>query len=155
MRRSEHEILDEDTILAIINHCDTIRIGMWDGTRPYILPVNFGVMCSAQKIIFYIHGARTGNKFELLQKYPDVCVEGDQNYGYVSCGKCGYTCRYESFIAYGKAALCTQEEALQGIQCLLNHCDIQDEDCCDDKMLEHTAVWKITISTITAKRNHR
>ena len=57
MRRKDREITDFNIMLAIVEECDIIRIGLADGEFPYIVPVNFAYTVENQQLKFYIHGA--------------------------------------------------------------------------------------------------
>ena len=37
------EVKEEREVAAILARCTTVRIGMTDGERPYIMPVSFGL----------------------------------------------------------------------------------------------------------------
>lgn len=42
MRRTDREVQDMTDVLDILNRCDTIRIGMQDQQRPYVVPGPLG-----------------------------------------------------------------------------------------------------------------
>ena len=88
MRRKDREVTDFDKIVEIIEECDTIRIGLYDGEFPYIVPMNFGYEILDGQICFYIHGAAAGRKYELMKKLKKCSFEMD----------CGHRleCLYES-----------------------------------------------------------
>ena len=49
MRRKDRELTEQAEILRLLARCDTVRLGLWDGTRPYVVPVSFGwrrTLCS-------------------------------------------------------------------------------------------------------------
>ena len=51
-----------------------MRIGLADGDFPYIVPLNFAYTVSGKQLDFYIHGALSGRKYELMKR----------------CGKCSF-----------------------------------------------------------------
>lgn len=77
MRRKDREVLDFNKIIEIIDECSIIRLGLSDGLFPYIVPVNFSYEVVESKIYFYIHGALSGRKYELLSKNPYCSFEMD------------------------------------------------------------------------------
>ena len=62
MRRKDREVTDFKTILAIIDECDIIRIGLADGDFPYIVPLNFAYAVHGNQIDFFVHGDMAGRK---------------------------------------------------------------------------------------------
>ena len=74
MRRKEREVTDFNSILEIIDECRIMRIGLADGDFPYIVPLNFAYTVSGKQLDFYIHGALSGRKYELMKR----------------CGKCSF-----------------------------------------------------------------
>ena len=42
MRRKDREVTDRNQIAAIMDSCDTCRLGLTDGQVPYIVPLSFG-----------------------------------------------------------------------------------------------------------------
>lgn len=67
MRRKDREVTDFNAIIDIIDECDIIRLGIADGSFPYIVPVNFAYTVEREQICFYIHGAMAGKKYEMLK----------------------------------------------------------------------------------------
>lgn len=77
MRRKDRETTDFNTILAIIDECDIIRIGLAYGDFPYIVPLNFAYTVHGKQIDFYVHGAMAGRKYELMEKNGKCSFEMD------------------------------------------------------------------------------
>ena len=77
MRRKDREVTDFDTITAIIDQCNIIRIGLADGDFPYIVPLNFAYTVSGKQVDFYIHGAMSGRKYELMKQNQKCSFEMD------------------------------------------------------------------------------
>lgn len=42
MRRTDRQVKDFSEICAILDKCQVMRLGLCDGQRPYVVPVNFG-----------------------------------------------------------------------------------------------------------------
>ena len=71
MRRKDREVTDNKRINEIIMYCDTLRLGIIDGSVPYIVPVSFGYEENQGKKTFYFHGAgegRTGTETLCFQR---------------------------------------------------------------------------------------
>lgn len=150
MRKGLREITDMEEILDIIRNTQTIRLGIFGEKYPYVVPVSFGYDYSDGRLCFYFHGAKEGQKFDLLEKNPYVCVEGDIFYRFKKTAA-SVTCLYESFIAYGKAALLSEDEAYSGLEKILGHCGYP-EATVNEKCAEKTAVFRITVEQISGKR---
>ena len=151
MRKANREITDFQEKVALLERCDTIRLGITDSDAPYIVPVSFGYEVTGETITVYFHGAVAGRKFELLNRHPRVCVEADVCNGFVDNGEGGFTCDYESLIGWGNAVLLEGEEAEKGVRLLMEHCGY-GEYACGGEVMKITAVHKITLDTLTGKR---
>lgn len=151
MRKNDREITRFEEIVALVERCDTLRLGIADDQAPYVVPVSFGYEVVDGKIVLYFHGAVAGKKYELLQKNPRICVEGDLSHGYKDNGHGGVTCDYESFIGYGDVELLTGAEADKGIERLMAHCGFP-EYACTPEVMAFTAVYRIKADEIAGKR---
>lgn len=152
MNRKDRAITDPTDCIQLLHRCDTIRLGLWDGTAPYVVPVSFGMEVVGGQVILYFHGASQGKKVDCLAAYPKVCVEADLFYQ-VEPTKIGITTRYESVIGFGTATKVEGEEKVHGLRLLLaryHSADYPVERC---RGLTHTAVYKITLDSLTGKRN--
>jgi hypothetical protein len=101
----------------ILKHAEVGRIGLCDGSTPYVIPLNFAYMPG--KIGF--HCDWTGKKLELIAKNPRCCFEVDEYKGEV-----GYhydaLCHldYDSVIAMGTAHIEKDEEKVYAFFQLLH-----------------------------------
>ena len=77
MRKANRAITDFDEIKALIDSCDTIRLGFVDGDEAYIVPLSFGFEAENGEFTFYVHGAKVGRRHTLAAKSSRVCVEAD------------------------------------------------------------------------------
>ena len=104
MRRRDREITDPAAILAIVDECEVLRLGLADGDYPYIVPVNFAYRMEDGVLCFYIHGAMAGRKYMLLSENPVCSFEMDVPLG-IECipEKGDATMRYRSVM--GKASV--------------------------------------------------
>lgn len=111
MRRKDREITDLEEIMNIIRACRVCRLGMADGDRPYVVPLNFGVQMENGAVTLYFHGAKEGRKLDILRKNPAVCVEFDLGHqlleGDVPCA-CSFA--YESVIGFGRGEILERHE---------------------------------------------
>ena len=74
MRRKDREITDPEKIRAVIGECAVCRLGLADGKRVYVVPVNFGHVEEAGRHVLYFHGAKEGRKMDLIRQtgYPSL-----------------------------------------------------------------------------------
>lgn len=102
MRRTDRQVKDFSEICAILDKCQVMRLGLCDGQRPYVVPVNFGYEVRQGQIWLYFHCANQGRKLDMLKRNPSVCFEMDCEHDLVldptPCA-CGY--RFASVIGEG------------------------------------------------------
>ena len=67
MRRKDREITDLNEIIKIVSECDVLHLGMCDNGVPYVVPVNFGFTYEDETFTFYVHGAASGKKIDILK----------------------------------------------------------------------------------------
>ena len=75
MRRSDREIKDFDSIVAVMQKCDVCRLALNNDGYPYILPLNFGLTVADGRIELYFHGAMEGLKYELMERSEEHTSE--------------------------------------------------------------------------------
>ncbi len=153
MRRKDREVTDLTKITDILNRCNTIRLGIHGTDYPYVVPLSFGLEIIDNTPIVYFHCAQEGLKIELLEKSPNVCVEGDI-FHKVEKTENGITTRYESIIAQGKCEFATSpDEIKHGLRLINQHYGYDDYPLERCKGLAHLKIGKITLHKITGKRN--
>ncbi|MBE0558594.1 MAG: pyridoxamine 5'-phosphate oxidase family protein [Proteobacteria bacterium] len=150
MRRAEREIKDTKAIRAIMEEARVCRIGLSDGGMPYIVPMNFGL----GENCIYLHCAAQGRKLDIIRRNDRVCSEVDL-FREVILGQsaCGCSCRYESVIGFGRAAIVEEpDEKRTALDRIMEHYDVQGKVIYPDDILEKTTVIRIAIESLTAKR---
>jgi len=152
MRRIDREIRDFEEIVDVLRRCDTLRIGMFNGEYPYVVPVSFGMDVIDKEVVIYFHGAAQGQKGECLRANNHVCVEGDIFYK-VEPMQHGITARYESIIGFGTVEVTDEEEKLYGLKKMVEHYHYPDYPLDRCRGLSHTTVYKIRLNQLTGKRN--
>ena len=155
MRRTDREVTDFETILAIIDECNIIRIGLADGDFPYIVPLNFAYVVHGKQIDFYVHGAMTGRKYELMKRLGKCSFEMDIPIE-VDCiiEKKDVTMRYKSIMGTAAITFLDGEEKQNAVEHIIM--DRYDETRNFDynrAALSRTAVAKLTVIELTAKVN--
>ncbi|MCL1802645.1 MAG: pyridoxamine 5'-phosphate oxidase family protein [Eubacteriaceae bacterium] len=154
MRRKDRQVDSFDDIVGILDRADTIRVGFNGDPYPYVVALSFGYRAENRQISIYFHGAKAGYKHELIKQNPNVCVQADILHGYIQ-DKGSYSALYESFTGFGEVKQALGDEALQGLDLLLEHCGFEAAGSYSETELEATLVYKIELNSYTAKRNLR
>ena len=152
MNRKEREIKDTSDIVDVLKRCNTIRLGLINNGKPYVVPVSFGFDIENGRIVIYFHGAVLGLKCDCIAENNNVCVEADIFYK-VEQTEIGITARYESVIGNGVVCRVDGEQKIYGLRKLVEHYGYTDYPIERCKGLDHTAVYKIVLSEISGKRN--
>ncbi len=153
MRRKDREVTDFAEIIDILERCNTIRLGIQGPDFPYVVPLSFGLEVIDNTPIIYFHCAIEGLKIELLEKSPNVCVEGDI-FHKTELIKHRITARYESIIAQGKCEFLTDpDEIKHGLRLINKHYGYDDFPLEKCKSLVNLRVGKVTLHKITGKHN--
>lgn len=157
MRRKDREIADFDTIIKMMKECRIVRLGIHDKSEPdfpYVVPMNFAFRTEGEKIFLYIHGAKSGRRWELLQNtdFCSVQMEKDDGMELIPSAK-DITERYRSIMAKAKIRLLEGEELVRGIELCVN----RDEQCrnfdWNRAALSRVAVWELELFCVSAKWN--
>lgn len=152
MRRVDREMKNAEEIFEVLQKCDTLSIGFNGTVYPYVVPVSFGVVRKEDSVTLYFHGAKQGEKAARIASNPKVCVEGHIFYK-VEPTQCGITAHYESIIGFGIVENVDEDEAVYGLQSIIDHYHYSDYPIEKCKELQMTKVYKITLDKLTGKRN--
>lgn len=151
MLRKDREIKEFDEIAALLNRCDTIRLGLNGEKHPYIVPLSFGMEVKEGKITVYFHGAKRGYKHELILRDSHACIEADFCHGFAR-DDTSATTMYESVIGFGNVEIIEGDEAVHGLEVLLSHCGFEGLEV-DRNLMRATMVYKVTLESVTGKRH--
>ncbi len=150
MRRLDREIKDPKTIRAIMEEARVCRIGLSDDGMPYVVPMNFGL----GENCLYLHCAGEGRKLGILRRNDRVCFEMDLYRGVIlGQSPCGCSCRYESVIGFGRAAIVEDSgEKKAALDRIMEHYGEKVPPAYKEDIFIKTTVIRIMIERITAKR---
>lgn len=143
---------DRSAIIDLLGRCDTLRLGLIDGNRPYVVPISFGMDVQDDQIVLYFHGAKKGLKIDCIRSNPNVCVEGDIFIKTEAVGH-GITTRYESVIGFGTACEVEGEDKMHGLKTILDHYGYSDYPLDETSGVCHACVYKIVLTSVTGKHN--
>ncbi len=155
MRRKDREVTDFSKIVAIIEECEIIRLGLSDGDFPYVVPVNFAYTVDGTQICFYIHGAMAGRKYELMNKNKKCSFEMDIPLK-MECiyEKKDVTMRYKSVMGTASISFLSDEEKQNAIDnVIMARYEETKAFEYNKAALSRTAVAKLAVLNITAKVN--
>lgn len=158
MRRKDREVTDFETIRQIIDSCEVLHIGLADPEDPlypYIVPLNFGYTANDQnEVRFYIHGARAGRKFELMQKvgHCSFQMECDAVIEPIPQAK-NVTTRYKSLMGKADLTLLEGDAAVHALEVLMSRREDTRNFEWNRIAVPHTAVWELKVTELTAKAN--
>jgi len=152
MRRHDKDIRDRELIDRIMAKAQVCRLGLCKDNRAYVVPVSFGYDGS----FIYFHTAREGMKINYIASNRTVCFESDYDVKVIENETlaCRWTQSFYSVIGFGTIEEIT--EAVQKIYALnqiMKHYSGR-EWAFDERLLEETRLWRISIEQITGKKSH-
>ncbi|NLT92555.1 MAG: pyridoxamine 5'-phosphate oxidase family protein [Actinobacteria bacterium] len=152
MRNTKKEITDREELHRILDQAMVMRLGMIDGERPYVVPLNFAREGEA----IWFHGAAAGHKLDCLRAAPAVCIEVDRFIGLrTGPGACDdWSSAYESVIGFGTAEIVEDAaEKLHGLRVLMGKHSGREDWEFSEASVKGTAVVRIRLDTLTGKRS--
>ncbi|MBW2618458.1 MAG: pyridoxamine 5'-phosphate oxidase family protein [Deltaproteobacteria bacterium] len=151
MRLKEREITDRTAIEEIIKRAKVCRLGLCDGGKPYIIPMNFGYKYGC----FFLHSAKAGRKLELLAANDRVCIEIDLDIKPLPNDKpCDWGFAYKSVVAKGRAKfLSDPNEKLSGLKVIVTQQTGKGEgwELTDDDAAQ-VEVFRVDVEELTGKQ---
>lgn len=153
MRRAEREVTEETHIREILEGCETLRLGLWDGEEVYVVPVSYGYLYEEGRCTLYFHGSAQGRKVEVLARGGNVGFELDRGAELVAAEvACGHSTRYQSIVGSGEAQrLVDPEEKRLALRQIMRHYTGREAWDFPAAALEKTAVWALRAHWLTAK----
>jgi len=154
MRRQERNVEDTAIQERIIRESFYMSLGMVDGGRPYVVPLNFGYEPGK----LYVHCAREGRKMDILRQSGGVVPVFALFVGKGSLldrgrGACGLSARYASVMAEGTAKEVTDDaERLHGMRAIMRQTGAPQYDLHSADM-KNTCIICITVTSLCAKMN--
>ena len=152
MRNAKKQIVDRDELHRILDEAMVMRLGMLDGDRPYVVPLNF----AREGEDLWFHAAKAGHKLDCLRATPAVCVEVDHFLGLrngpSACDD--WSSNYESVIGFGTAEIvddpATKRHALRVI--MHKYSGREDWDFAEASVRGTVAV-RIRLDSLSGKRS--
>ncbi len=142
---------DRKEIETIIRSCKTCYLAVSDGSKPYVLPMNFALDGSDAVVL---HGAQEGRLWEILKKNPLVCINWTSGeelaWQDIQVG-CSYRVKSRSVIVEGMAELVEDyDEKYRLLQVLMSqYSDLEFRF--NPPAVKNVAVYKVRIQQVSAK----
>lgn len=153
MRRTDREVTDPVKIREIITACDCCRLGLRDGERTYVVPLDFGFVEEDGRYAFYFHGAKEGRKMDLIRRTGWAAFEMDAGHEWV-VGESAQetTSRFQCVMGGGPVTILeTAEEKRAGLLAILAHTTGRDQWDLGGAVLENTQVFRLDAEELTCK----
>ncbi|PID75595.1 MAG: pyridoxamine 5'-phosphate oxidase [Deltaproteobacteria bacterium] len=149
MRRKDKEITSKETIEKIIRSSQICRLGLSDGSQPYIVPLSFGY----DNETLFFHSAREGKKVAFIKKNPHVCFEFEHNTSLVeSDTPCSWGMQYQSVIGFGEAEIVEDiDEKKEALGIIMQQYSTKKFEF-PDAAIQKTFVFKVKINEMTGKQ---
>ena len=153
MRRTDREVTDNRQIQSIIEQAKVVHIGMVDGSRPYVVPMQYGFVFADGQLTLYVHCAKEGRKLDIIKKNPRVFIELETEAAIISGGDipCKYGSEYASVMGDGTVVVVEDvAEKIFGLQLLMKTQTGRDFDI-SEQITKSVTVLRIDVPHVTAK----
>lgn len=154
MRRTDRAVTDEADILDILSRCEVLHLAINTGAAPYLLPVSFGM--EPDGMTFYIHGAMSGLKYELLAQDNRVGFQLECTHGLVLEEE-NHSCSvdYESVMGWGLMDELTEEgEKRHALDRIMHQYHAEDFPY-NPAHIPKTRILRLRVQERTAKRRKK
>jgi nitroimidazol reductase NimA-like FMN-containing flavoprotein (pyridoxamine 5'-phosphate oxidase superfamily) len=153
MRKKNREITEFDEILNIMKRCDVCRLALNDDGYPYIIPLNFGIDISGEKISLIFHSALEGRKIDLIKNDNRASFEMDCGHMLQYFEDKGYcTMAYESVTGYGRIRILSEDEKHEALKKLMAHYHPGKDTYFNPAAISRTLVYALDVEQLTGKR---
>lgn len=152
LTRREREITDIEKITEILNKENIVHIGLVDGNKPYVVPMNYGFTMENGKLTLYLHGATEGKKLDLMRANPNVffSIESEVT-AFSGSVACQYGTSYSSIMGEGTAEILENpQDKMAGLSIFMKSQTGLDFQF-NERMVSAVAVIRIDVSSFTAK----
>ena len=153
MRRVDREITDKKEIESILERGFALHLGLVDGIRPYVVPLNYAY-CDG---IIYVHCASQGKKLDLLNANNNVYFEVDITKSKIEMEgdqPCDWGTAFESVMGFGTAEILEDvNEKINGLNAIVGRYS-PGKFKFPESEVKATTVIKIKIEEMTGKKAH-
>jgi uncharacterized protein len=135
---------------AVLAEAMVLHLGMCDGDRPYVVPMNFAYAGGA----IYMHCAAEGRKIDVLRRNPNVFFTAETGVEVVAGGVgCGCSTKYRCVMGEGVVEFVTDRAGkIAGLDALMARL-VKGPYKYDERSVEKTCVIRVRVTSMTGKRN--
>ena len=151
MRRKDRQVTDQAEIYRVLRECEVCRVGFFDGTEVYIVPMNFGYEEKDGKLTLYFHSAGQGRKVGLFAEGGKAGFEMDCGHQLVTAEKaCDYSAQFQSIIGTGRTYEVAEEKKLNAMNCLMAHYTDRELEF-DPAVLKRVRMFALEVEELSCK----
>ena len=153
MRRKDREVAGLENILAILDSCEMLRLGLCFEDKPYVVPMNFAFEVVNENVYIYLHCASEGKKLDIISKNNNVCFEADCSYKTLKSEiACHWSAEYASVIGEGNIAVLTDEaQKIKALNVFMKRYGYEGTPDYSSQALSGVTVMQISVFSITGK----
>jgi uncharacterized protein len=150
MRRVDKEITDRGELRRILSEARICRLAMWDGERPYLVPLTFAL--DGDDLV--LHSARNGRKLDVLRRTPSVCFEVEEGVEVVRAATaCGFSMRFRTVIGFGVVEFVDDRDERARLLALFGARFGAPPGPVPESELERTCLLRVRVHELTGKRS--
>ena len=152
MTKREYQITDEQQIIAILDAGKVLHLGLAVDNEPYVVPMNYGYVLEAGKLVLYLHSALRGKKLDMIRANSRVFFEIDCDLmPFEGKVPCQYGLAYSSVMGRGKAVIVEDVVEKKKAMSVLMKTQTGKNFTFEDRLVSIVAVIRIDVSEYTAK----
>ncbi|MCL1827824.1 MAG: pyridoxamine 5'-phosphate oxidase family protein, partial [Candidatus Cloacimonetes bacterium] len=152
----EKEITQIKDILAILSKCKVCRLGLVEGDRPYIIPLNYGFIWENEKLTLLFHSATEGKKLDIIKANNNACFEIDCDTMLKEGDTaCDFAYAYKSVIGFGAIEYITGlKDKIFSLNTIIQHQTGKNTfyDFTEEQ-IKNVCIYKIICTSFTGKQN--
>lgn len=163
MRLAKREVREANALRAIVDSCQTVRVGTVDEEGMFIVPMSFGYdweldESGTPRLTLWLHSAGAGRKAAAFgangNAGVDVAIEMDCEDGVITGPyACSYSFAYRSIMGTGRIYPITSgEDKVYGLTRIMEHMAPGAPQALGPGVLDRTTVWRIDVARFTGKQ---
>ena len=167
MRLAKREVREANALRAIVDSCQTVRVGAVDEEGMFIVPMSFGYdweldESGTPRLTLWLHSAGEGRKAAAFRANGnagvDAAIEMDCEDGVITGPyACSYSFAYRSIMGTGRIyPIASGEDKVYGLDLIMEHLAPDAPTAYGPGIIDRAHVWRIDVDEFTGKaRTHR
>jgi nitroimidazol reductase NimA-like FMN-containing flavoprotein (pyridoxamine 5'-phosphate oxidase superfamily) len=130
-----------------------MRLGLCEGNKPYIVPLNFAYEVTPTHLMIYFHGASEGKKLDMIANNSNACFEADCCYKLLTAeSACNWSAEFQSVIGEGTISIVTDEaQRIHALDVIMKRHGFEGKPSYKPSSFEAVTVLQICVTSITGK----